>query len=60
MQTKALRPGRTSAEIYVICRVYDLGKDSMNWKIYVDPEAHRQRNALVFTSSWTVKPGASV
>ncbi|RFU34079.1 hypothetical protein B7463_g2224, partial [Scytalidium lignicola] len=58
MQANALRQGYTSAQIYMICRVYDLGKDSMNLKIYVDPEAHRQRNALLFAANWTVRPSA--
>jgi hypothetical protein len=59
MQTNALRQGHTSARVYLICRVYDLGKDSMNLKIYVDPEAHRQRNELVFAENgYTVTPRA--
>lgn len=58
MQANELRPGHTSARIYIICRVYDLGKDSMNLKIYVDPEAHRQRDALLFAANWTVRPRA--
>jgi len=39
--------GRTSAEIYIVCRVYNLGKKSLSMKLYVDPEAHRGRD-LVF------------
>ncbi|EPE32824.1 ATPase of HSP90 chaperone/DNA topoisomerase II/histidine kinase [Glarea lozoyensis ATCC 20868] len=57
MQTDALQPGQTSDRVYLICRVYDLGKDSMNLKIYVDPEAHRQRDALLFAENgYTVTP----
>ncbi|KAH6672240.1 hypothetical protein B0J14DRAFT_69385 [Halenospora varia] len=57
MQRMALSPGRTAAEIYVVFRVYNLTKSSMNVRIYVDPEAHRRQNSLVFeTQSWTVRP----
>ena len=57
MQNRALSPGRTAADIYVIFRVYNLTKSSMDLKIYVDPEAHRQDNNLVFTEkSWVVTP----
>ncbi|KFZ02938.1 hypothetical protein V502_11372 [Pseudogymnoascus sp. VKM F-4520 (FW-2644)] len=58
MQENALRPGHTSDKIYMVCRVYDLGKQSMNLKIYVDPEAYRQRDALLFAPKWTVRPRA--
>ncbi|OBT74408.1 hypothetical protein VF21_06830 [Pseudogymnoascus sp. 05NY08] len=58
MQENALRPGHTSEKIYIVCRVYDLGKQSMNLKIYIDPESYRQRNALLFAPKWTVKPRA--
>lgn len=52
----ALTPGKTAAEIYVIFRVYHLTKDSIDVKIYVDPEADRRQNNLVFdANSWTVK-----
>jgi len=57
MQRMTLTPGEISERIYVVFRVFDLGKESMNVKIYVDPEAHRLRNALLFESqAWTVRP----
>jgi hypothetical protein len=56
MQDYALRQGHTSERVYIVCRVYDLGKDSMNMKMYVDPEAHRQANTLSFAENgWIVK-----
>jgi hypothetical protein len=57
MQRMTLSPGRTAAEIYVIFRVYNLTQSSMNLRIYVDPEAHRRQNSLVFEAqSWTATP----
>lgn len=57
MRDKALVEGRVSREIYVVCRVYNLGRENLNVKIYVDPEAHNRDGSLVFEShSWTVTP----
>lgn len=45
-------------EIYVVFRVYNLGKNGMGVKLYVDPESLRQSNELVFTpESYSVRPG---
>ncbi|KAF4634009.1 hypothetical protein G7Y89_g4107 [Cudoniella acicularis] len=61
LQEMTLTPGQTSESIYVIFRVFDLGKESMNVKIYVDPEAHRLRDGLMFESqTWTVTPRLTV
>jgi len=58
MQELALVGGRVSNKIYIIFRVYNLGRDSLNVKLYVDPEAHRRRGnlgTLVFAEhTWTV------
>ena len=57
MQRMALVDGQVAQQIYVLFRVYDLGKDSLNVKIYVDPEAHRRSQALEFIEhTWTVRP----
>jgi hypothetical protein len=57
MQERALVEVQVSNKIYVIFRVYDLGRDSLNVKIYVDPEAHRRGLSLEFTQhTWTVAP----
>ncbi|KAK0103682.1 hypothetical protein ONS95_005692 [Cadophora gregata] len=56
MQSLALTEGRVTADVYVIFRVYHLTRDSIDVKIYVDPEAHRRNNNLVFDAqSWSVK-----
>jgi hypothetical protein len=56
MQNKALVEGQVSRQIYVIFRVYNLGKENMNVKVYVDPEAHRGRNLVFAVHQWTVTP----
>ena len=43
--------------IYIIFRVYNLGRQSMGLKLYVDPEEHRRQGKLSFTTDkWTVVP----
>lgn len=45
---------------YVIFRVFRLDKDSVDLKIYVDPEVRRQRMELSFTAeTWSVVPGSA-
>lgn len=59
MQRMTLTPGQSAGEIYIVCRVYNLGRDNLNVKLYVDPEAYRLRNELAFEAqSWTVTPRA--
>lgn len=41
-------------EIYVVFRVYYLGKENMGLKVYVDPERLRQEERLIFSPSPTV------
>ncbi|KAF7182145.1 hypothetical protein CNMCM7691_001533 [Aspergillus felis] len=44
-------------EIYVIFRVYYMGKESMGLKIYIDPESLRQEQSLIFSpESYSVYP----
>ncbi|KAL2862596.1 uncharacterized protein BJX67DRAFT_391165 [Aspergillus lucknowensis] len=48
---------RADPEIYVIFRVYNLGKENMRLKIYVDPESLRQEERLIFIpESYSVQP----
>jgi hypothetical protein len=47
-------------EIYVIFRVYYLGKEGMGLKIYVDPEGLRQEQRLIFSpESYSVYPSVA-
>ena len=44
-------------EVYVIFRVYNLGKANTALMVYVDPEEHRRAGRLLFKSDkWTVVP----
>jgi hypothetical protein len=57
MQNMALVDGEVSPKIYILFRVYDMGKDTLNVKIFVDPEAHRRGRSLTFIEhTWAVKP----
>ncbi|KAH8702222.1 hypothetical protein BGW36DRAFT_289384 [Talaromyces proteolyticus] len=51
MQSHKLNPRLTVPEstIYVIFRVYNLGKENMHLRVYVDPESLQQQNYLKFT-----------
>ncbi|KAH7411292.1 hypothetical protein BKA64DRAFT_378000 [Cadophora sp. MPI-SDFR-AT-0126] len=57
MQSYTIPPGEIVPRVYIICRVFNLGKENLNFKIYVDPEAHRRTGGLVFEAqTWTVSP----
>lgn len=57
MKNPALIPDQVSAQVYILFRVFNLSKDSLNVKIYVDPQDHRERGELVFsTQTWTITP----
>ncbi|KAH7361082.1 hypothetical protein BKA65DRAFT_494597 [Rhexocercosporidium sp. MPI-PUGE-AT-0058] len=45
--------------VYILFRVFNLGKDTMDFRIFVDPEKHRQQGTLKFSCNWTVVPGSS-
>ncbi|PVH80366.1 hypothetical protein DL98DRAFT_628772 [Cadophora sp. DSE1049] len=54
MQRYTIPPGGTVPQVYIICRVFNLGKESLNVTIYVYPEAHRRSGDLVFEAqTWT-------
>jgi hypothetical protein len=53
MGRMALR-GQRSEEVYVICRVYNLGKENLNVQIFVDPHAHRDHRLAFEAQTWTV------
>jgi hypothetical protein len=46
-------------EVYVILRVFNLDKDNIDMRVFVDPEGMRERKQLVFTAeSYSVIPGS--
>lgn len=55
MGDMALRE-QVSEKIYMICRVYNLGKETLDVKIYVDPYVHIGRSLEFEEDGWTVKP----
>lgn len=45
------------SEIYAVFRVFNLGKDSIGLRIYIDPEEQRRAGKLKFTADkWVVVP----
>lgn len=47
--------------IYVVFRVFNLFKDSIDMRVYVDPDIMRQRRDLLFTAeSWSVVPAPTL
>jgi hypothetical protein len=47
---------QVSEKIYMIFRVYNLGKETLGVKLYVDPYAHMGRSLKFKETKWTVKP----
>ncbi|KAI3332631.1 hypothetical protein F4824DRAFT_474516 [Ustulina deusta] len=57
--TNAVNSSADSPTIYVIFRVFNVDKDSIGLKIYMDPEKLRCDGLLVFTEqAYAVTPGA--
>ncbi|KAL4796623.1 hypothetical protein BDV19DRAFT_398235 [Aspergillus venezuelensis] len=54
----AVEPNQEDPRLYVIIRVYNLGRDDVRMKIYVNPGSMRERGELLFTAeTWSVLPG---
>ncbi|RFU29542.1 hypothetical protein B7463_g6794, partial [Scytalidium lignicola] len=52
------RGNKNQNVIYMILRVFNLGKESIGVRIYVDPDALRHNGQLKFTADkWSVVPG---
>lgn len=48
---------QASAEVYIILRVFNLDKDRIDMRLYVDPAGMEERGELQFTSeSYSVVP----
>jgi hypothetical protein len=51
---------QASAEVYIILRVFNLNKDKIDMRLYVDPAGMEERGELFFTSeSFSVVPPTS-
>jgi hypothetical protein len=58
MERMRLREGEVSAEVYIILRVFNLDKDTIDMRLYVDPKGIEERGDLVFTpESYSVLQG---
>ncbi|KAH8587446.1 hypothetical protein B0O99DRAFT_694433 [Bisporella sp. PMI_857] len=52
--------GRASPEVYIILRVFNLGRDNIDMRLYVNPAGMEERGELRFTpESYSVTPPAS-
>jgi hypothetical protein len=57
MERVRLREGQASPEVYIILRVFNLDKDTIDMRLYVDPKGIEERGDLVFTpESYSVLP----
>ncbi|KAK0653491.1 hypothetical protein DIS24_g5934 [Lasiodiplodia hormozganensis] len=60
MQRMALTPGTPAAEVYVLVRVFNLEREDVGLRVYVDPERHKRAGVLAFNvDTWIVKPDNS-
>jgi len=47
--------------IYVVFRIFNLGQESIDMRVYVDPDVMRAKRKLSFIAeSWSVVPGISL
>ena len=53
-----IEDGKSGATIYLICRIFNLGRgDETGLQVYLDPETRRINGELQFTThTWAVKP----
>jgi hypothetical protein len=50
MEEKRLIDGKVSLQVYIIFRVFNLDKDTIDLHLYVDPKGLEERGDLIFTS----------
>ena len=54
----ALDPENPATEVYVILRVFNLGRRNMDMQIYVDPATMKREGKLIFQAeSYSVSVG---
>ena len=57
----ALSPEAPATEVYVILRVYNLGRRDMDMRIYVDPYTMSREKKLIFQAeSYSVSVGTTL
>jgi hypothetical protein len=58
MEESKMVPHVQAKQIYVLCRVFNLGKEDIGMRIYVDPWSMKQDEELKFTeTNYSVVPG---
>ena len=61
MERMRLTQGEDSPEVYVVLRVFNLGKDTVDMRVYVDPKRIEDEGGLIFTpESYSVIPAESL
>ena len=54
----ALSPSPTNTEVYIILRVFNLLRENIGLRLYVDPASMEESGELMIEAeSYTVKPG---
>lgn len=61
MERMRLTEGEVSPEVYIILRVFNLDKDTIDMRLYVDPKGVEEGGNLVSTpESYSVLPAGSI
>jgi len=60
MERMRLTKGEAAPEVYIILRVFNLGKETIDMRVYVDPKGIEEGGDLIFTpESYSVLPAGS-
>jgi hypothetical protein len=63
MERTRLTKGKISPEVYIILRVFNLDKETIGMRLYVDPIGMEERGELIVMTespkSYSVLPGSS-
>jgi hypothetical protein len=61
MERMRLITGEVSLEVYIIFRVFNLDKETIDMRVYVDPKGIEEGGDLIFTpESYSVLPAGSI
>jgi hypothetical protein len=61
MERMRLITGEVSLEVYIIFRVFNLDKETIDMRVYVDPRGIEEGGDLIFTpESYSVLPAGSI
>lgn len=61
MERMRLIKGEVSLEVYIIFRVFNLDKETIDMRVYVDPKGIEEGGDLIFTpESYSVLPAGSI